>query len=318
MPMRIIRYLPLAGLLLFGYILSSIGIGNIAKALAAVKPFYFVAALLTIPLIILIKGFKWHLIIRAHGLNYSLIDSCSTNLIGAYLGIITPGRIGEIMRVFYLKEKTGNFPVSLLTVFIDRFFDLLTILFFGIIGGFLLSRWLDVKIAILSYPVLFVLFFVLIAPMLKAGYAKTVAKPLFDFFTPERYKPQLRSGFNDVNQGLKTFTRSKREIFIVAIVAMFAWIVEVVQAYFLALSLDLAIPFVFIFAISPFVTLIVLAPISISGLGTREALLIYLLSLLGISADRSVAFSLVAFLTNYVSYAILGLVLWMKKPLRTT
>ena len=75
---------------------------------------------------------------------------------------------------------------------------------------------------------------------------------------------------------------------------------------------------VFFMAIS---SLISMVPISISGLGTRDAVLIYLFSLLGLKAELAVSYALIFFLAFFVCSGLMGIVaLWIKpvslSPLR--
>ena len=61
--------------------------------------------------------------------------------------------------------------------------------------------------------------------------------------------------------------------------------------------------------------LISFIPITISGLGTREAMLIFLFSLLGLSSEHAVTYSLLVFSVFYIGGALFGLVAWMINPM---
>ena len=55
-------------------------------------------------------------------------------------------------------------------------------------------------------------------------------------------------------------------------------------------------------------SLITLLPISISGLGTREAVMIAYLGTAGISSEAALGFSLLVFFTFYICGGLIGLV----------
>ena len=61
--------------------------------------------------------------------------------------------------------------------------------------------------------------------------------------------------------------------------------------------------------------LIGLIPISISGLGTRDATLIYLFSLIGLKPELAVGYSFLIFVTFFIFNGIIGSVAWWIKPL---
>jgi len=60
-----------------------------------------------------------------------------------------------------------------------------------------------------------------------------------------------------------------------------------------------------------------LLPISISGIGTRDAVIIAYLGSLGITAEGAFGFSLLITLMFYTSGGLMGLAAWWLKPLST-
>jgi uncharacterized membrane protein YbhN (UPF0104 family) len=80
----------------------------------------------------------------------------------------------------------------------------------------------------------------------------------------------------------------------------------------LALHLDAGVvPITFAVALGSLITLL---PISISGLGTREAAMIAYLATVGIPAEAALSFSLLVFVTFYVAGGLIGAVAWWIKP----
>ena len=61
--------------------------------------------------------------------------------------------------------------------------------------------------------------------------------------------------------------------------------------------------------------LISFIPISISGLGTRDAALIYLFSLVELKPELAVSYAFLVFLTFFVCGGLIGAVAWWIKPL---
>jgi len=61
--------------------------------------------------------------------------------------------------------------------------------------------------------------------------------------------------------------------------------------------------------------LISFIPISISGLGTRDAILIYLFSLIGLKPELAVSYAFLIFITFFVSGGLMGFVAWWIHPL---
>jgi uncharacterized membrane protein YbhN (UPF0104 family) len=64
------------------------------------------------------------------------------------------------------------------------------------------------------------------------------------------------------------------------------------------------------------VTLVELIPFSISGLGTRDATVIYFFGAVGIGSAEAVGFSIVYLLIGTYLTALAGFFLWLRTPVR--
>jgi hypothetical protein len=72
----------------------------------------------------------------------------------------------------------------------------------------------------------------------------------------------------------------------------------------------------YVVLIMPIVTLVELIPFSISGLGTRDATVIYFFSVVGVGSAEAVGFSIVYVLIGTYLTALAGFVLWLRHPVR--
>jgi len=106
---------------------------KIIEQVASVNPFWVTVAILGFPCLILVKSGRWHLIAKEAGLNYKLSSCFKSYLAGIAMGVITPGRVGELAKACYLKAELGaGLGVSLRTAVSDRIYDLLFLICFGI------------------------------------------------------------------------------------------------------------------------------------------------------------------------------------------
>ena len=83
----------------------------------------FIAALLFIPLMIAVKAMRWRLLLQAQGVEYPLGKCIEVYSIGIFWGIVTPGRLGDFVKVLYLKRHGLNVLHGLFSVVGDRLFD---------------------------------------------------------------------------------------------------------------------------------------------------------------------------------------------------
>ncbi|MCX5752609.1 MAG: lysylphosphatidylglycerol synthase domain-containing protein, partial [Candidatus Krumholzibacteria bacterium] len=88
------------------------------------------------------------------------------------------------------------------------------------------------------------------------------------------------------------------------------------QCYLIADALDISISFLNIaFCISA-ANLISLLPISISGIGTRDATMIAMFSMLHLSRESAVSFSIMFLFISNISACVIGAIAWFRKPLK--
>ena len=98
------------------------------------------------------------------------------------------------------------------------------------------------------------------------------------------------------------------------VITILAYALFFTQCYLLALALRLSVGFVTVSYAVALGGLVTLLPVSISGLGTREATIIAYLGTTGVPAETAMSFSLLVFATFYVAGGLMGAVAWWIKP----
>lgn len=299
------------GLILFVIILSKLNLTKIIALLSNINPFYLAAALLLFIPLLVIKAIRWQLLMKAQNINYSLKDSTIMYAAALYIGAITPGRIGDFIKVFYLKGDGHPFGKSFASVLLDRLFDLVSLLLLGYAGMLLFITLFEGAIISLSCifvgTVLLIIFFIY-----KRGFGMGILEYISSHFIPERYRENAKTSFSDLYNGIKTLNAN--QFVLATFMTFFAWIIYFVMMYLFALSLSINIPFLYLATCVSISAVITLIPISISGIGTRDATLIILFSYLGLSKESAIAFSMMI-LFMYAINGLIGLVAWLKKPI---
>lgn len=310
---RIYHLLPrLIGVALFGWLLTRFNVSQIVDTAfgASILP-VFLTTILVIPLIVF-KAFRWKAYLKTQSIFINLWRASLAYFSSMFLGFLTPGRIGEFSRVFYLKNRyvisTGR---ALSSVLVDRFFDLYAILFVGVFGLIFYSHDL--------YQYLTLVLFGLASFVLLMIFG---SKSLFDRFA----KIGLRLGvlgrrlfaegswFHELSMGIRQL--NLRVLLLSLAVTTVAYALYFFQCYLLAIALQLEVgffPIMFAVSLGGLVTLL---PISISGLGTREATIVAYLGAFGVSGTEALSFSLLVFTVFYLAGGLLGLIAWIIEPIR--
>lgn len=304
--------LKLVGIILFIVILSKIDLKSFFGLLRNINLFYFIYAVLLLFPMIVIKAYRWNYLKKTQNINYKLSDSILMYGSGIYIGLLTPGRIGDFIKVLYLKNDGNSVGKSFVSVFIDRIADLLFLIIFSYIGMFFFINLFRKQVYILSFLFIAVLLIIIFA-VTKGRLVKSLIRKIFNFLIPEKYKERFRLNFSDFYKDLRILNRKR--IFKVSLITVLVWVIYFIQIFLLANALNINISFIYLSICAAIAGLVTLIPISISGIGTRDITLIVLFSFLGISRESAVAISMLILFMSII-IAIIGLACWLKKPVR--
>ena len=217
-----------------------------------------------------------------------------------------PGRLGEFVRVLYVKRRGYSLGRSAVSVFVDRAQDIVFLLVMGFLGFlFFLS--------IVVYQVL-----VLIAAagaLIVLLTNRRVQRWLYSLFTgfllPRQFMKGFASNFTDFMKDLRQLR--PKTLVSTSLITVLSWLLHYTFLYLCAqaMGISLSLPYVvFIVSISTIVTTI---PVSYLGIGTRDAVFLLLFEQAGLAAESAVAFSMVV-LALYLIASVFGLAAWLYRP----
>jgi len=305
------KYSYLIGIFLFVIILVKTDIEGILVNIKNVKLSYLaIAALFSFP-VLLTKSYCWNYLKRRQNIHYNLKDSFLMYGVGLYIGGITPGRIGEVSRILYLKKDNHSFGKSLVSLILDRFSDvvfLLTFLFFGSLF-FLSSFYQQILIFITVVALLIFLLFI----FLKSNLIKSLLKKIFYIIIPDKYQKSWKVNFQDFINDIKIY--KFKDYLIAFFLTALSWAFCYIQIFIVAQSVGIVVvPFLYLSVVFAIISFINLIPISILGIGTRDMALIFFLSPFLIFKEQIIVFSSMVLLMYFFT-TLIGLICWLIKPI---
>lgn len=305
------NFIRLVGVFIFIFILLKIDINQTIEIFTKVKIEYIIfSALLFIPHLF-VKSLRWNLLLRQQKINYSFFDTFIIYLSSLYVGFITPGRLGEFIKVFHLKnDKNIKYTVGLASVMLDRLFDLYLLLMLSVICIVRFNIFNNYSNAFLV-----VLVFLSCLPLLI--FKKNVISGIL---TSSRFRfvSKIISKKNPlkIKNFILEFTYLLNfKIFTSIILTILGYFFFFLQCKLIAISINLDIGFTNLSLFNSLSNMISFLPISFSGIGTRDAVLVYLFRLINIDAEYAVLFSLLVFITLFGFGGILGFLSWLYKPI---
>jgi hypothetical protein len=268
---------------------------------ATLNPLYGALCFLAMPVIMLIVTVEWQMVLKRQCIHVSFVYSLKNFFIGFFYGFITPGGFGAYLRVLYLKhESKAPLPKCVSNIITFNTLDYISLFLLGSIGGlFLLGQnpFLLVLILILLFSAIALLVFFLRQKTSKHLFERLLRTQIFQFI--QRYMDDSIESFYE---DLPTF----RSLLLPFLVSFFSWFVFFTELYFIAQLFNIHVPYLtFIFMVAIAATIATI-PISLYGLGTRDATLVALLSLYNIPPENSVSFTLFWFMIFWITPSIIG------------
>jgi uncharacterized protein (TIRG00374 family) len=295
------KLLPVFGIVLLVYVLWRFNVGKILSVFATLNPLYGALCFLAMPVIMLIVTVEWQMVLKRQCIHVSFVYSLKNFFIGFFYGFITPGGFGAYLRALYLKhESKAPLPKCVSNIITFNTLDYISLFLLGSIGGlFLLGQnpFLLVLILILLFSAIALLVFFLRQKTSKHLFERLLRTQIFQFI--QRYMDDSIESFYE---DLPTF----RSLLLPFLVSFFSWFVFFTELYFIAQLFNIHVPYLtFIFMVAIAATIATI-PISLYGLGTRDATLVALLSLYNIPPENSVSFTLFWFMIFWITPSIIG------------
>lgn len=245
---------------IFYLIFTKIDFRSVVDVLSHANPVYLLLALLLTILIPVISAKRWKIILESMKYDISFVD-CFCMIMGTLpLTSITPSKSGDVIKAYYLKDRV---PITetIGSVLTERVLDVFALILFCLIG---LAFYQQSKmIMIITITILFCI----------VG---------FFLLSHKEIKLPIKESWNEKLQNIllatKTLTKSKRSFLIVLIYTFSLWFLAVIQTIIFFLSLGVNVPLSFTMANIPIAIFIGQLPVTLGGMGTRDAAIIFLFS----------------------------------------
>jgi len=314
-------------LCLLAYLIYYVKPKTFAETIIQNDPWILLVAFLISVLMILVKVIRWKYILRKLDINISFWKTLQFTFIGSFGASVTPAKIGDVLRAFYLSKWTDTKESStIFSVILDRVMDLISIGVFSIIALPFYFVGLDniIKWGIAGglAIVAIVVFFTFNKQIIKKIVFLLVRLKRKKNAEGEENEPRAIKYVEDYYSHLTCF--NLRSYSILSFLSFIFWILLGTQVSLLIFSLSFTVmsfqntlTIIGIMAIAATVSLL---PISLSGIGIRDFTITFLVyySLL-IHSKYAFSASIIQTVFNMLIPALVGgifvLILRRKKKL---
>ncbi|MBW3015168.1 flippase-like domain-containing protein [Candidatus Woesearchaeota archaeon] len=303
--------LRIVGIVIFILILRSV---DLSKTFGLFFEGNWVVILLSLLLIFPNIGFKvlrWKAYMKEQGIKYGFVEAFLAYFSGFFVGSVTPGRVGDLVKVLYLRDEGYPTGKGLVSVLLDRFLDMVFLVgaayifmysFFDLLFNIIL--WLTVAIVIGLIVLLFFIY--------KEKSMLNILRVGYRWLIPKKYKAKAKYTFKEFYYGVKSVRL--RVHFTGLFYTFLAWLMYWIQIFVISKALGMDIEFFYLVITITLSSFVSLLPVTVSGVGTRDLVFIYLFGLVGVGKEAAIALSFGVLLT-FVFNAIVGWIAWMIKPI---
>jgi uncharacterized protein (TIRG00374 family) len=268
-----------AGMSVLGFIFLHYDQWPTLQLLLRVRPVLFAASVGLFAAVQLVSAFRWQLLARLNGIRGRYRDYVAYYFIGMFTNVFVPGLIGgDALRAFYLGRRHNRIAEAAGSVVADRGVGLLA-LFWLSAGASLCVRGVQLPESVLRVTV------GVGAVSVLAYFAGPVISVRFT---------RIR-GLSRVLTPVIPYLSNPMSLVPAIVLSAFLQCSFAVCQYLLALGLALEIPLTTFLLIVPIANVIASVPISINGLGLREASYLVLLGMAGVAKEQAVALSILYF-----------------------
>jgi hypothetical protein len=253
-----------------------------------------------------VKAWRWKVFLKSRGVKLGIAEANRIYLAGMFLGLISPGRVGEAWRAWILQRR-DQAPLGLgfASVVVDRLCDLIGLTILGVVGLiYLLRQGLNLQsLSTLAAS----------GPVAAHGPIRRFLKKIFDSLLrklPSRTQQNFRDEFTHfigAFAGFRGPVLLPITLLTILSIAIYCW-----HLWFISSILGLGLTFLEIVGVLSAATFINVLPISVNGLGTRDAFLVVVLPVLGVDRNLALGFSLM-FLLIFLANTLMSFPFWLRE-----
>jgi uncharacterized membrane protein YbhN (UPF0104 family) len=291
----------LIGVVLLVGVLWRVGARQLVDVLVHVNPLALIAGAILATAVLILRSLRWRILCDGLDIQLSFGEAIRLYLVGTFVASITPGRIGDLVKAYYVRDRRaeGGLAAGIATVVYDRLLDL------GQVGALALGAVVLLpRVPPLAGPLL-------VALALVGFVAGTVWRPTREGLLARPLYWALRRlpGSRDVQLP----TPPARNLLMAQALTTASLLAFVGASVALARGLSINASAWSVAVLSATGALVGLIPVTVMGIGTRDALYVAAAPFMGQTSEAMLGLSLLL-LGMYIINSITGWVAWFLSP----
>jgi len=270
-----------------GILFAKVDGAAVVSAFGMVPPHAWLLAAGVPCALVLTSSSRWYVVLRAMGQTVPWVE-CARIIVGICpVNAVSPSKSGDLLRIWCLRGRVGAM-VTAGTLVVERLNDVLMLALFAAVGAAYFGDGRILLIALL----------VVVAVVALLGIA---------IFLPELHLPGgIQRRLREASVAIRLLVRRPGAMLAIVSITALNWLLIVVMVAALLSGIGAHVPFDYVLAALPIAVFVGLIPVTLGGMGTRDAAMVYLFSGM-VPASQVVAVSLLYTAFLYWFLGIAGL-----------
>lgn len=274
------------------YLARQVDLRESARALLGINPAHLIAVLALVAVDRVVMIARWVLLLGAVDTPIFLRAAARIFLVSSFVGSFLPAGIGgDAARAYSLARQTARGSDAVASVAIDRLLGLTSIAMMGALGA---SIWSPSGAGSARSALFWSAMAVIVAT-----FALFWSDRLIRSVIPHAWlETGLGARFERLVLAITRYRSQLRAVILVLLLSVGVQLLRILQAYLLGRGLNIAVPFSYYLVFMPVGLLMLLLPVSVSGFGLPQGVIVWMLRPLGVPDPQSLALSTLIVLTG--------------------
>jgi glycosyltransferase 2 family protein len=283
------------GIVLLAGVLYKVGLDNLWEVTKQANPFFIVLTFLALLLTFLPGAYNIKILLDAINKKLPFLKTFKYFVISNTLGLVLPGKLGEASIIYFLKKEGVSIGEATVVSVMDKIITIIgvsTLAFFG------LPYFFNVQDSLLLIGVTVILItaviFLILSTKVRTFIREYILRKYARYFT----------GFGDT---ITLYLHEKKKALAWNLVVTWAkWMFSCSVVYLLFLAFHSNISFFAVVMVNSVMFFISMIPLTISGLGVKEASAVYFYHLLGVAPEVTLGVHLMMLVIKHlVGFALI-------------
>lgn len=259
----------------------------------------------------LISSCKWRILLLADDINVPLKNLFSSYMVATFLNLFLPSSIGgDSYRIYDIARRSDRTASSLASVAADRLSGFIALVCISSAAGLFVAHTTHrADLAVIPIAAL-----IAIAIGVYLLYHQKLVKIVLARLRIDRW-PRVAAFITNLLESFSTHGKTSRVPAQIIGLSFLFQSSAVFCIYLMSLCLGMHLPFIYFCAFVPLISLLEAVPISIYGLGVRDAAYAFFFGTAGVSQVTSISLALL-FVAISVSYSLVGGLFFFSRLIR--